>query len=89
MLLSRHFREALLGSSPPAYGEGACPWKALQGPAQLHRTLNSLNSGNSPLLVDTAVILALWRGGVVWGSGQTKAQNGYMSGNLGSSGANI
>ena len=35
-------------------------------------------------LVNTAVTPALWRGGVVWGSGQTEAQDGYVSGNSGS-----
>lgn len=91
MLLSRHFREALLGSSPPAYGDGVCPWKALQGPAQLHRTLNSLNSGNSPTwwTLLSSRLCGGAGGGVVWGSGQTEAQDGYVSENLGSCGAII
>lgn len=40
-------------------------------------------------LVNTAVSPAPWRGGIVGGSGQTEARDGYVSGNSGSGGAVI
>lgn len=72
-LLSRHFKDEL---QQRLWGGGL----SLEGPTgscSVTQESELLELWKQSSLVDTAVTPALWRGGVVWGSGQTEAQGWF------------